>query len=825
MLRNRPLGQAAFFICCAFCAACTLILALAVECSADNAITSVKVVNTADKVVITVRADAPLKFVPLVSAAGKYIGFQFPCALRTKGGAVPIRSGGIYSVRYSNFQAQPPVSRVVVNTTKHLKYSTQRSEDGKEFEICVFKAVRTPLVRPASAAGAPSVIVGNSNSKPVADAKEQEARVGADSTDQKVELPAQQSAADRLWAYKAIAERSRLAAQTARQADAPIQVASASLSLPASPENAVQPLSRVPGSVQTTGEPDAVEPSHQPADSAESLGSDAPRRVALANPGIQRASSPERKVSVNFLGADINDVLKALSVQSGKNIVSSKDVTGNVTVSLSNVSLEEALDYVTKLSGYTYTKDGDTYLVSTKESLRSLTGESSPDAKTELVKLSYAKADDVVALLKSRFPDILVSKVGVEPAPKAAGEQPGTQSPVGQKNNLLVLSGPAESVAEARKLAEQFEQTLRVQAIQSTRATYRVKFASPSQLAQTLMALVPGVEVVFAPTSDFELVRFKSAKTSPGQAPQVEREFDTAGNKSTGDPSRGAVPGAGADPTGKGGGPAGPVTNARTIVIVGDEQSVAKALEIAQQLDVKAPQIKIDAKISSINKTGEKKLGLEWQWGDLVVLEGFTDYDKTTDMLPTGDNKQNVRIAHKKMYRQPWDFAATLDALVTSGDAQVLASPSIVCLERNPGVFFVGDEVTYVQRVETTPTGQNILTDTKRVGVQMVVAGEINDDGYITLYLHPEVSTLKLSVEQGVALPIVSSRFTDHVVRVKSGQTIVIGGLIRSDEVEEMRKVPFLGDLPLFGQLFRHTQKTKDETEVVMFITASILQD
>jgi type II secretory pathway component GspD/PulD (secretin) len=260
-------------------------------------------------------------------------------------------------------------------------------------------------------------------------------------------------------------------------------------------------------------------------------------------------------------------------------------------------------------------------------------------------------------------------------------------------------------------------------------------------------------------------------------------------------------------------------------VIVGDEQSVAKALEIAAQLDVKAPQIKIDAKISSINKSGEKKLGLQWEWGDLVVLEGFTDFDKTTDMAPTGDNKQNVRISHKKMYRQPWDFAATLDALVTSGDAQVLASPSIVCLERNPGVFFVGDEVTYVQRVETTPTGQNILTDTKRVGVQMVVAGEINDDGYITLYLHPEVSTLKLSVEQGVALPIVSSRFTDHVVRVKDGQTIVIGGLIRSDEVEEMRKVPFLGDLPLFGQLFRHTQKTKDETEVVMFITASILQD
>ncbi len=824
MLLGRTRGKSSFIMWWVLCTACALIVAPTLSWSDANVITSVKVVNTPDKVVITVRGESPLRFTPLISAAGKYLGFQFPCALAAKGGAVPIRSGGIYSVRYSNFQARPPISRVVVNTTKHLKYSARRSDDGKEIEIEVYKSTSgTTSLRSAAAAGPSSA--SNVNTQPAVATQRPATSTSSDSEPIEAQpTDATQSPADRLWAYKAIAERSRMAARTANAAGTTIQVASASLSLPSSSEIAAQPQTRVLGTVQSTGDPKPIEPSQQ-TDSAAPTDRQAPKRFAFANSGSLRAGASERKVSVNFLGADINDVLKALSVQSGKNIVSSKDVTGNVTVSLSNVSLEEALDYVTKLSGYTYTKDGDTYLVSTKESLRSLAGESSPDAKTELVKLSYAKADDVVSLLKSRFPDIVVSKIGVEPAPKGAAEQPGAQGPIGQKHNLLVLSGPTDSVTEAKKLAEQFEQTLRVQAIQSTRATYRVKFASPSQLAQALMALVPGVEVVFAPTSDFELVKFKSAKTSPGQAPQVEREFDTAGGKGSGDQARGTIPGGGADPTGKGSGPAGPVTNARTIVIVGDEQSVAKALEIAQQLDVKAPQIKIDAKISSINKSGEKKLGLEWQWGDLVVLEGFTDYDKTTDMLPDGTNKQNVRISHKKMYRQPWDFAATLDALVTSGDAQVLASPSIVCLERNPGVFFVGDEVTYVQRVETTPTGQNILTDTKRVGVQMVVAGEINDDGYITLYLHPEVSTLKLSVEQGVALPIVSSRFTDHVVRVKSGQTIVIGGLIRSDEVEEMRKVPFLGDLPLFGQLFRHTQKTKDETEVVMFITATILQD
>ncbi|MGQ9455208.1 MAG: secretin and TonB N-terminal domain-containing protein [Armatimonadota bacterium] len=804
--------------------ACTLLLVSAVCWSADRAITGVRVVNMPDRVVITVQGNAALDFVPIISGAGKYIGFQFPCALVAKGGSVPIRSGGVYSVRYSNFAPRPPTSRVVVNTSKKLSYSAQKSQDGRTVEIHVMKALPKPAPKAAVPAVQPIKSEPSTDRQPVAPAP---TAFQGKLTGEKYHNPAEQdtrqeSARDRLWAYKAIAERSRMrAAQNLAKASEERAVSTGNTTDTIA-QTQSQPEVRVLGTTQTVARSVSPSPARPRMTANQPSKSSKYGNVALAPTTPAKASSYERKVSVNFLGADINDVLKALSVQSGKNIVASKDVTGSVTVSLSNVSLEEALDYVTKLSGYTYTKDGETYLVSTKESLRSLTGESRSDAKIELVKLTYAKADDVVALLKSRFPDIVVSKIGVETPSKGAAESGAGQTPIGQKHNLLVLSGPEGSVAEARKLAEEFERTLRAQSIQTTRTTYRVKFASPSQLAQAIMALVPGVEIVFAPTSDFELVRFKSAKTSPGQAPNVEREFDTVAK---GD-SKSAAASGGASKSDDSTKPAGPLTNARTIVIVGDEESVTKALEIAQKLDVKAPQIKIDAKISSINKTGEQKLGLNWQWGDLVVLEGFTDFNKTTkNPLGATDNTHNVRISQKKMYRQPWEFSAVLDALVTSGDAKVLASPSIVCLERNPGVFFVGDEVTYIQRIETTQTGQNILTDTKRVGVQMVVAGEINDDGYITLYLHPEVSTLKLAVEQGVTLPVVSSRFTDHVVRVKNGQTIVIGGLIRNDEIEQLRKVPLLGDLPVLGQLFRHTQKTKDETDIVMFITASILPD
>ncbi len=77
----------------------------------------------------------------------------------------------------------------------------------------------------------------------------------------------------------------------------------------------------------------------------------------------------ERKVSLDFLAADINDVLKALAVQSGENIVSGKDVTGSITLSLKNVTVEEALDYIAKLSGYSYAKSGNTYIVGSREAV------------------------------------------------------------------------------------------------------------------------------------------------------------------------------------------------------------------------------------------------------------------------------------------------------------------------------------------------------------------------------------------------------------------------------------------------------------------------
>ena len=203
----------------------------------------------------------------------------------------------------------------------------------------------------------------------------------------------------------------------------------------------------------------------------------------------------EKKVSVNFLNADINDVFKALSIQSGKNIVASKDVSGNVTVSLANVSLDEAMDYVAKLSGYSYTKAGATYLVATRKTLDDMAGTTVQKSVTEMIRLSYAKSEDVIALVAPRYPDVKISKLGAELTGLASMDATGLGPAISLRNNLLVLMGPEKSVQDAKLMIEGFEASFKEETVQGVIKVYKLKYVNGKDLARSLMQLIPGIAV------------------------------------------------------------------------------------------------------------------------------------------------------------------------------------------------------------------------------------------------------------------------------------------------------------------------------------------
>jgi len=775
-------------------------LVAVVSCSsfARKTITKVNVIKQADRTVICVQGTCPLSMVSLNSPRGAYVGFQFPFALEARGRMVGVHSGGIANVRYGNFRARPPATRIVVNSFGTRDYDANWAMDRTRVDITIWKRgckpaapqVSAPVAKPAAQPVERSVKVVLPAPPATAPAVQAAPPPAKDVTIPLVRLSAvSRSLYDKLVTLGATAK----AAYQVAASEPPV-------------------TSKVMGMVETQTRP-------EPTQIVRAV--PVPRTVA-ALPVVAKAPTtapvpdPAKNISLNFLGADINDVLKALSIQSGRNIVAGKDVKGEVTVNLSNVSLDEAMDYVAKLSGYTYAKTNDTYLVASKESIQGMTGGAGPQAVTQVFALHYAKVDDVARILGKMFPDLKTSTAQDAKAGSDAGKAPpdagnGASGSGGQSKLLdfLVVSAPPDTMKSAATIISQMEDSVRDSWAGLTTEIYMVKYGVPSMIRDCVSKLVPGVMIDLVPSQGYAYPVWSTAGARDNSmASKTAMSLASAGSAS------GSDSGESKDKL------------TRALTISGPADQVTRALDLAMRLDIKAPMINIEAKVTSINKSGEEQLGLEWNWSDISFSEGFTDYATSTNTGgAAGENLQNVVRSHNLWSRLPFNFGAVLDALVTSGNAKVLASPNLLCVEGVTGKFFVGDDVTYIQRIETTATGQNITTDTKSVGVQLKVTATVSPDGFVTLDLHPEVSTLKLTTTQGMTLPTVSRRSTDHVVRVKNGDTIAIGGLIRSDEVLEMSKVPLLGDLPFLGKLFQHKSKTTSETEVVMFITAKVVKD
>ncbi|MBQ1336248.1 MAG: type II and III secretion system protein, partial [Selenomonadaceae bacterium] len=170
----------------------------------------------------------------------------------------------------------------------------------------------------------------------------------------------------------------------------------------------------------------------------------------------------------------------------------------------------------------------------------------------------------------------------------------------------------------------------------------------------------------------------------------------------------------------------------------------------------------------------------------------------------------------------PYEFyyEAKLNALVTDGKAEILARPNITTIQGREAVINIGGSVP-VPTVSTTDSTTTTSMEYKDAGIILRYTPRVNDDGYITAEVHTEVSS-PLYVEEMKAYRF-QRRSADTMVRLRDGETMVIGGLIGSEESRSMSKIPFLGDLPVLGAFFRSVRHSKSETELMIFLTAHVL--
>lgn len=267
-----------------------------------------------------------------------------------------------------------------------------------------------------------------------------------------------------------------------------------------------------------------------------------------------------------------------------------------------------------------------------------------------------------------------------------------------------------------------------------------------------------------------------------------------------------------------------------------------------QEQDKPPKQVSLEAKVTAIQKDAAKNLGISWEWSKLPqspkheitydtvkhtvvnedgTKEEITDYlpvDEVTRKWNDDENIPGVIRFGKGVDGYPYEFyyAAKIDALISDGKANILARPNITTIQGKEAVINIGSEVP-VPTVSTTNSTTTTSIKYREAGIILKCTPRVNEDGIITVKVHTEVSS-PMYVEDMKAYRF-QKRSADTIVRLKDGQTMVIGGLIGSDEAKQMSKVPFLGDIPILGNLFKHIQKSKSDTEVMIFLTAHEVMD
>lgn len=237
-----------------------------------------------------------------------------------------------------------------------------------------------------------------------------------------------------------------------------------------------------------------------------------------------------------------------------------------------------------------------------------------------------------------------------------------------------------------------------------------------------------------------------------------------------------------------------------TLTVDGSPIQHKKAAEHLHNMDKPIQQIKVKAAIIEYTQAKARDLGLDFS---------FDSYVK---------GNQGVNYA----------IASSQEETYSKGN--VLARPSLVVANAHEASIMMGDKVpVFTSESSDDDGGGNTVTvEYKDVGVNLKVLPRINDleKGLITLVLRPEISSITKWVESGNnKAPQISSRQLETTIRVKSGQTIILGGLLKDEEIKNIKALPLLSKLPILGHLFKHSTTEKAKTEICIALTPEIIVD
>jgi len=253
-----------------------------------------------------------------------------------------------------------------------------------------------------------------------------------------------------------------------------------------------------------------------------------------------------------------------------------------------------------------------------------------------------------------------------------------------------------------------------------------------------------------------------------------------------------------------------------SIVVTDTATNLEQLRQVIGRLDTKAPQVMVEVLIVNVKLTDELKMGVDW------TKLGTSKYFFSQGLSVTSSTNPFGKVTFSETPGN-WNIQGLIDFVETNKNVTILANPKVLVLNNHTATIRTVKEIPYQELSETSQGGRIGTTAFKEAGVKLEVTPQITKDGYIIMNIKPEQSAqIETFTVENSEVPVIETRNTSTTLRVKDGQTIIIGGLRERQPTVQESKVPILGDIPLIGVLFRKVDVKLIESELGVFITPHI---
>jgi len=262
------------------------------------------------------------------------------------------------------------------------------------------------------------------------------------------------------------------------------------------------------------------------------------------------------------------------------------------------------------------------------------------------------------------------------------------------------------------------------------------------------------------------------------------------------------------------------VTTTNSLIISDLPHVIEDLAEFLGSVDRCPLEVQIEAKILQIALDDGFKMGVDWQYVT-DEIENISDFTASGSFRVLSDDDERIAISGGDLAKD--NYTALIEMLATQGETRILSSPSLMVLNNTEARILVGSTVPY-KTVDTREEDGAIRTFEKvtevDVGVKLYVTPQIGVDSMITLRIRPEVSSVTSYLEN---IPVVEKAEAETRVVVRSGVTVLIGGLVKQEERETLKGIPLLSQIPLIGSLFRSTSVQQINTELAILLTPTVV--